>query len=275
MTVSFSTLPAGVTDSVSGDIPISPDVRGVNFNSGDGTNAQQVPAVLSVSDGQVTLNTDVLFLFTPSVITSLDANYGFSPPPATNTLIPGAEATIYGSGFVDVSGVQVGTGGPMATDVTTSADGTSITFLAPGTSSEAALFGGPVTILRTGAKSIVSSFNPTYSEGVITSMSDNVPVVEPPGPLTVQAFAAGYDTDVSQGTLLTIHGLGFQQGDMVLFGPQLTPPSGFNADVPAYSASGTDQNMPGTSAPRPPRSGWPPRRCTGPRPSPSTRAGPS
>ena len=228
-------------------------MRTVTFNSDDGTANQQVTASLNIGDGQVTLSTDVLFLFTPSVITSLDADYGYSPPPATNTLIPGAEATIYGSGFVDVSGVQVGAGGPMATDVTTSADGTSLTFLVPGTSSEAALFGGPVTIMRTGAKSIVSSFNPTYSEGVITSMSDNVPVVEPSGPLTVQAFAAGYDTDVSQGTLLTIHGLGFQQGDMVLFGPQLTPPSGFNAAAPAYSASSTDQNMPGSSAPSHPR----------------------
>jgi parallel beta-helix repeat protein len=248
MTVSFSALPAGAFDSVSGDIPISPDLRAVTFNSLDGTKAQQVPAVLNVSDGQVTLSTDVLFLFTPSVITSLDADFGFSPPPATDTVIPGQEATIYGSGFVDVSGVQFGTGGPKSTDVSTSADGTSLTVLVPGSSNTAPSLSGPITIMRNGADGIVSSFNPSYSEGFITGLTDNVtPEGEGPLSTTVQGFAAGYDTNVSKGTQLIIKGLGFEQGDLVLFGPQLAlpPPSQlFNPNQPVFYESSSNFNLP-------------------------------
>jgi nitrous oxidase accessory protein NosD len=248
ITASFSPLPTGVMVTTTGDNPdASSEVLTVTFTSNNGTAPQQLNSTLTISGGQLTFTPHVLFLFTPSVITSIEANQLSSAYP--NTVIPGDAATIIGSGFEGAYEVTFGDGGPSAT--ATSVTNDLLQLIVPAAADYPLLGGNYIYILRHGGSTIESTFEPTFSEGVISSMN----------PTT--AFAAGDNVEVAQGTTLTLFGYGFEPGDLVLFGPQITPPSGagqspFNPNAPVFIApppawnvygyvgtSGTGWNVPG------------------------------
>ncbi len=277
ITASFSPLPSGVTATTTGDNPnASSEVLTITFTSKNGTAAQQLNSTLAISGGQLTFTPEVLFLFTPSVITSIEAAQVSSAYP--DTAVPGGAATIYGSGFEGAYEVMFGDSGLSAvpTDVTND----SLDVIVPAAADAPSLFTSFLYIVRHGGSTIESTFEPTYSEGGITAMT----------PTTV--FADGYNTQAATGTGITLFGYGFEPGDLILFGPQITPPSApytFNPNAPVYlspapswngyayiNTDGSGFNVPGVvgapyptvtySAPRAPPIGWRPRNCTGPRP---------
>jgi parallel beta-helix repeat protein len=251
ISLGISNLPPGVSMSVSPDSTATNDDRTIKFTSQDNVEPQVgFFTTINVSGAETDESPTVQFSVTPSKITSASTPIGGAAAPQGDSLQPGAEALIDGEGFVNVSGVQFGTSGPVVTAVTVAADGDDLTVTVPDLPADSPEFTGPITIDRTGASNIVSSFSPTYVEALVTSIGDDVNPIDAPSGV-VQAFAAGYSTNLPNGTLLYIYGYGLSSSDRVLFGPQLTPPQGYNALEQVFSSS-TGQNMPGTSAPSTP-----------------------
>jgi parallel beta-helix repeat protein len=238
LSVSFAPLPAGVTATVSPDSTSSSDVRTVTFNSADGvTMDSYFASTLTVSDGTFGFNPNVNFSVTPSQITGTQSAVTGGPE---NVLILGESASISGSGFTDVTTVQFGLNGPTATPTSIATSGDLLYVVVP--SSIDIPSTSTIYINRSGGDSIASNFTVTYSDGGITFLDINGETV--PNGQSLPVFAAGYSMSTPTGTLLTVNGYNFQPGDMVLFGPQLTPPP----DPTSLFYDGTNnQNLPGSS----------------------------
>ncbi len=241
ITVSVSPLPSGVTYTVSPDNPaLASEVLTVIFNSANNVPMATLQSSLSISDGQQPQTPSVLFATSPSVISSATSPAIPSPSPEPDELYANQTALIIGSGFGPATEVQFGTSGPEAAPSINST-GTEITVTVPANPAA-----GPITIIRPGGQSIVLTFSPNYTEGAITSMISPVTPVNVNSSTTIQAFAAGYSVTDPTGTQLTIFGFGFEPGDVVLFGPQVTPPP--QPNQPVYDADDgnpNDENVPG------------------------------
>jgi hypothetical protein len=200
--ISFANLPPGVSASVSPDSSAPTEVLTVTFTSDDVLPSTVAQSKLQISGGNVKLTPTVYFNVTPSAITGWSSGAG-------SVLVEGSEATIYGTGFVAGSTVNFGPNMTVTPD-TIDPSGHWLTVVVPHS-----LLLDKITILRPGGKSIVSATIPQYVQPSITSLSTNV------------GFAPGYSMDyLETGSVVTIHGFGFQQGAQVIFGdPKTTDPT--------------------------------------------------
>jgi hypothetical protein len=197
ISLNFLNLPAGVTFTVSPDNPVHHEVLTITFSSDDAVPGGSIWSTLEVMGGGVTLKPKVLFNVYPSYI----SGWTTTDPDGT-TLVKGTATTITGAGFVPDSTVQFGSPSATATPTNIDKSGQSLTVTVPMNA-----VSGPITIVRPGGQSIVSSTSAVYTEGGVNSLSTNI------------GYAPGYDSFcLNTGSEVDIAGYGFQPGAKVIFG---------------------------------------------------------
>jgi hypothetical protein len=241
ISISFSSLPPGVTAQVSGDNPSAQsEVITVKFESFDWVPGGSFSSVLHIGGGNVSLTRPVQFEVTPSTITKWLSSDG-------STLVRGFTAAIIGTGFVPGSTVEFGSPAATATPSIIDPSGQTLWVKVPMN----AVAGGRITIIRPGGDPIISTAFAQYTEGGILSLSTN------------HGYAPGYDSAFLQtGSEVDIAGYGFQPGARVIFGnpgtsnpkhllalagtagigaiPTAISPNGtwLSVDVPRYAVNG-------------------------------------
>jgi hypothetical protein len=232
VTLAVANLPAGVTDTISADKPGASELRTITFVTSDAISSttskiSTFNTTLKIGSGGVTLTPALKFNLFTSFISGWDSGQGVG-----SLVFKGSPLQINGQGFVTGSVVQFGGAGTNNPSLQAPLDLATSTVTVPLTAAA-----GPITIYRPGGLPIVSKTSVQYSAGSITNIF----------PLFVSA-----PQSLKVGTLVTISGTGFRQGDMVQFGdpsditdtsvwatPVTLSSQSITVNVPRYALSGS------------------------------------